>query len=581
MKSIRKQLFVIITILALVPALTIGTASMIIMGQSMQSITYKMMDNHAKDILRRTEDRLSYLEQGFTEFAASGATISAVRNRNKNLDVEQEFIKYMFTFLLSKPEVTRLLFVREDDSVFGYNLDTFIPNANPGYAYKDQIFSPEACQYIDDFMQRGGDFASPGFPFYLSDKTNNANALLLCQRILDPDTYEPVAVMVAHISFLESPSLFNSITLWPEEEITLLRGDGLVLASTEVGLVGEQRGLLSQRETPQHSEQRIDGVSSSFSAIRGKYDVEIQVMVPQSVLQEATQRQLLVQAAILGFTVALLVLFLYKVKNRFFGKLGSFSRRLRSQKKSPLNPIEGEWGDDEIGELVYNYNLVTEQAREQFFQERDRLERLKELELSALQSQIKPHFLYNTLDVGVWLSKEGDVQKIQELLIKLSRYYRLSLSSGASCVPIRDELHHARLYLEMEQLRMSDAFQLIVDVPEEIQQYYIDKITIQPIVENCIKHGIKPDGKEQGQIAITGRMVDGDIVLTVDDNGVGMDEETLSRILEQVDGGDGSGFAVANVHRRLVLRYGQQYGLRYQSSPGIGTSVRILLPGTE
>ena len=575
MKSIRTQLFLIMVILAIVPMLVVGLSSMAIADNSLHGLTLSMMDNHARDIMRRSEDRISYLEQGFTEFSTNLGVIRAVQDVNYDFDIQKTFTADQYTFLLSRPEVTSLLIIREDLTVFGYNASDFSPYAKPGRTFRESIFTPVACFFMDTFID---EFASPTIPFYLSSLTSESTALIICHRIRDPDTYEPIAVMVAHINFLESPSLFDNITLWPEEEIVLLRRDGTVLASTHKELVGEKRRTFAADATT-HKELQADGLRYSYSGIQGSYGIEIQVKVPDRVLQETNRRQLLLLATILLLTAGLLAVSFFLIKRRFFGKLGSLSRTLRQREQSPLQPIEGEWGNDEIGELVDNYNIVTGQAREQFHRERERLERLKELELAALQSQIKPHFLYNTLDVGVWYAKEIKAEKIQNLLINLSRYYRLSLSSGAGLITIRDELHHAMLYLEMERLRMSRPLEVIVEIPPDMERYYIDKITLQPIVENCIKHGIKASSQEEGVIAVTGRFVENHIELLIDDNGVGMSGEALARILAPPEGGEGGhGFAVVNVHRRLSLRYGPEYGLRYLSSPGIGTSVRVILP---
>lgn len=560
--------------LAIIPMLIVGVSGMFIANRSISDLTLNQMDNHARDILRRSEDRISFFEQSLTEFSANVLTVNAVLDSGKDFQIQKSFTNYLFSFLLSKPELTRLLIIRDDETVFGYNYINLARDAKPGILHRSEILTEEACAFLDEFTE---DFACPDFSFYRSPHTTESTSLLLCHRIRDPSTLKPIAVVVAHINFLESSSLFDNITLWPEEEIFLLRGDGAVLAATKKSRVGQVQNPIATGALPTHQKQQNDGIVSNYSAVRGRYGIEIQVRVPQSVLQQTASQQLVVTGTILVLTAGVLVVFILLIKQRFFGKLGTFSRTLRSLQASPLQPIEGEWGDDEISELVENYNLVAGQAQKEFIRERERLEHIKQLELSALQSQIKPHFLYNTLDVGVWYAKEANAEKLQTLLIKLSKYYRLSLSSGENLISIRDELHHAMLYMEMEQLRTYDAFRIITDIPEEIMDCYIDKITLQPIVENCIKHGIKSKKKGTGYIAVSADFVNHHIELVVDDNGVGMDERTLSAVLKS-SGEGGHGYAVSNVHRRLILRYGEAYGLRFQSEPDIGTSVRILLP---
>lgn len=578
MKSLKTQLFFIMIILAIVPMLIISIYILTTSNNALDHITGKMMDNHAKDILYRVEDRLLFLEHNLIEFSTSPATTQSVKESIFDYETQKKFNSYLYPFLLSKAEVTRLIIVRRDGLVYGYNADSLSPYLQSTPIYKEDVFTAAACDFIDDFIKSGRDSAYVDFSFYRSNKVGEDTSLILCHRIRDPDTYEPIAAMITHVNFLELHSIFDNVTLWSQEEISLIKGDGHVLASTLKTAVGTTRERISTGDSTTHTAGENNGIKMEYSAMNGRYDIEVQVMVPHAVLKETERSQMISLIMILTFSVALLTVSFFFIKRRFFGKLGNLSKTLKGQERYPLDPIEGEWGNDEIGEIVDNYNIVTEHARQKFYLERERIERLKELELSALQSQIKPHFLYNTLDVGVWYAKEGNAEKIQELLINLSRYYRLSLSSGASYVTIHNELHHAVLYMEMERQRMSRAFQVVVNIPEALEGYFINKIVLQPLVENSIKHGIKPSMRTDSYIKISGKLVDNGIVLTVKDNGIGMSPAVVAQILEQDGSNRENGFAVANVHRRIALKYGKEYGLAYESEKGVGTTVRIKIP---
>ena len=231
--------------------------------------------------------------------------------------------------------------------------------------------------------------------------------------------------------------------------------------------------------------------------------------------------------------------------------------------------------NDEIGQLTKNFNyMLTRMAM--LIDEKFELGReMKSLELKALQAQINPHFLYNTLDLIDWISVKNRSTDASLLVKALSRFYKLSLSNGRDIVSIRSEIEHVKTYVQIQNMRFEDKIRLSVGIPEMLYDYSIPKIILQPLVENAILHGIFEGDVEFGTIRMDGRIEEGDIILRIQDDGAGMSEETLSDIPSGVASSEAHGYGIRNINERLKLYYGNEYGLSYSSAPGAGTTVEI------
>lgn len=235
---------------------------------------------------------------------------------------------------------------------------------------------------------------------------------------------------------------------------------------------------------------------------------------------------------------------------------------------------------DEIGELIDTYNYMSGQIGNLMQKEKDSQEILRIAEFNLLQAQINPHFLYNTMEMISWLAAAGENEKITEAVSKLSRFYRLTLSKKDSFVKLEDELEHVSLYMEIQNMRFGDSIDFIVDVPDELMQSMIPKLSLQPLAENAIIHGIMEKAEKKGTIVITGWSEGETGILIVSDDGVGMDDEQISLILngESKKTTTGTNVAVINIQKRFELFFGEGYGLSYTSEEGKGTEATLRFP---
>ena len=220
---------------------------------------------------------------------------------------------------------------------------------------------------------------------------------------------------------------------------------------------------------------------------------------------------------------------------------------------------------------------ITRPIEEQVTREQ---KQLRKAEFELLQAQINPHFLYNTLDAIVWSAEAGNQKQVVKMVGSLSEFFRSSLNKGKELVRVREELSHARSYLEIQQIRYQDILSYEIDVPEELFEYEIPKITVQPIVENALYHGIK-NRRGGGKITITGQESESDYRLIVTDDGMGMDSERLNEItrgLSDKAPEDAKIYGLYNVNERIRLFYGEEYGISIESEYDRGTTVTIRLP---
>jgi two-component system sensor histidine kinase YesM len=207
----------------------------------------------------------------------------------------------------------------------------------------------------------------------------------------------------------------------------------------------------------------------------------------------------------------------------------------------------------------------------------------REAELKTLQEQIKPHFLYNTLDTIQWMAQDHGADDIVRIVGALTNLFRIALSKGKEMIRVSDEVEHVRSYLIIQKARYEDKFDFSIDVDEEVLPFKVLKLTLQPLVENAIYHGIK-ERRGNGNIRVTASRRDGMLVMRVTDDGVGMSAvklEYVRALLLTPPSSEKDGYGISNVNERIQLSFGRKFGLRFESSPGSGTTVEILHPLVE
>ena len=237
-------------------------------------------------------------------------------------------------------------------------------------------------------------------------------------------------------------------------------------------------------------------------------------------------------------------------------------------------------GKDEIGEVITSYNYMVDQIELLMDREYRLGAEIKNAELKALQLQVNPHFLYNSLDMIYWLAEEGMVSEIQQAVNSLGTFYRIGLSNGREVITLKEELAHAAAYMKLWDLRLRNAIRYEVTVPESLLDCLILKSTLQPLLENAVSHGIREKEQPSGNIQVISKAEGDDLVIYIRDDGIGIRPEMVSKLNrgEQTSTAVNHGYGVFNVQSRLRLYYGSSYGLTYESAEGKGTTVTIRIP---
>jgi two-component system, sensor histidine kinase YesM len=235
---------------------------------------------------------------------------------------------------------------------------------------------------------------------------------------------------------------------------------------------------------------------------------------------------------------------------------------------------------NEIGELSRAFNIMISKIKELMTQNVKEQELKRKSELKALQAQINPHFLYNTLDSIIWMAEGKKSEDVVIMTSALAKLFRLSISKGEEIISIRSEIEHIKSYLTIQKIRYKDKLDFEIDVDPEILDNKTLKIILQPLVENAIYHGIK-NKIGVGVIQIKGKNTGDRILMQVIDNGIGMNMESISDILEKHISQNGNGVGVKNVNERIKLYFGDQYGLEFISEPDVGTTANIWIPVLE
>ncbi|GAB6931061.1 sensor histidine kinase [Paenibacillus sp. JCM 10914] len=291
----------------------------------------------------------------------------------------------------------------------------------------------------------------------------------------------------------------------------------------------------------------------------------------------------LIQVVVIVLVLAIVIsMILSTMLTRPIRRMG---RTMKAVERGDFNvelPLEGPL---EVIQLSSRFNLMVHKIRQLMLQIVKEQESKRKYEFEALQAQINPHFLYNTLNSVVRMVGQSKKEDVITMITSLSKLFRLSLSKGKTTISVEEELEHARHYLTIQQMRFKQRFDFQIDADDASRACYTLKLVLQPLIENAIVHGIEYL-VDQGHITIRAAVMDDVLELTVTDNGVGMTAEQVESILDQEPkrpperfiNTAGSGVAVRNVHDRIQIYYGMSYGLEFESELEEGTTVRVRIP---
>jgi two-component system, sensor histidine kinase YesM len=288
-------------------------------------------------------------------------------------------------------------------------------------------------------------------------------------------------------------------------------------------------------------------------------------------------RSIVNATALIMVACFLILLFIISMfSNTFVKRITNLNKTMMMVENGNLKVSVASPSTDEIGQLTNRFNrmlgnintLIEEVYQSKIVQ--------KEAELKALQTQINPHFLYNTLSIINWKALEIDAMEISRITTTVSKFYRTVLNKGKNTISVANELENAKAYMHIQLIMHNNSFDFHCDVEEELLRFDMINLIFQPILENALEHGIDQlrKGSRRGRIELTGRMADGILEFVIRDNGPGMEREVMEQLLDV----NPKGYGLKNVHDRIQILFGSAYGLRIWSKPDEGTAVTAVFP---
>ena len=297
-------------------------------------------------------------------------------------------------------------------------------------------------------------------------------------------------------------------------------------------------------------------------------------------LQDQIGRFMVVCSVLIGVLIIVVAVSAVMIVSGIIQPISQLNQATEKIAQGDFNARAQADSDDEVAELAVSFNKMAGSMQSLIDKVKEDERKMRKADLRLLQEQIQPHFLYNTLDTIVWLIESNEPDEAVTMVVTLSDFFREILSKGQEFISIKEEEKHISSYLQIQEMRYRDILEYDIQLDQVIYKYQILKLTLQPVVENALYHGIKYK-RAKGCIHIHGEK-EGDIIrLTVRDDGVGMDEEELEQLRQQIEKPcqeTEKGFGLANVNERIHMYFGPEYGMKIQSQKGKGTTVEIVIP---
>lgn len=399
----------------------------------------------------------------------------------------------------------------------------------------------------------------------------------VCKRMKEPDGTERLVVMDARFSVIAG--YVDNVGIGYHGYCFIMDRSGSLIYHPQqqliyAGLKEEQWMLLEEYEGGTLTENGT--ICTVSSAQKNGWKVVGVSFVSEMVNEKLWEVTALVTALLLAVLTAAFVSSLALSRMIFHPIRGLVSAMQQFEANAEDFSYQPVSGASEIETLSGSFAHMVTRIQKLMEQVRNEEITLRKTELRALQAQINPHFLYNTLDSIAWMCEEERSREAVEMVNSLARLFRISISKGHELIPIEKELEHARSYLKIQNYRYKNQFTYSFEVDENCLSYYCNKITLQPLIENAIYHGINRM-IDEGEIIVRVYERGSEVIFEVEDNGVGMTQEQCSQILHR-EPGDKSGIGIKNVNDRIRIYFGEQYGLSIESELDEGTKIIINMP---
>lgn len=405
--------------------------------------------------------------------------------------------------------------------------------------------------------------------------------------------YNYDGVIVVNIDLQKLKKIVDNVNDTKQNNILIVDETGNILYNTDVSIINKNINeigsfqALSLNKSESYFIKDVDGISKIVTVLESEYNSWKYIfMTPVSQYSQRTEdfKEFMFFSLFASLLISLIVAFLISIK--VFQPIKNIISLIdRPQEWKGMLEIDDERNFNEFKYVAKGIFKSLDKTREMEEALMERLNVLRKAQSVALQAQINPHFLYNTMETINWkaMALTGGENEVSEMLSSLSWLLRLSLETENNLVTIDKEIQHAKLYLDIQKIRYKDKFEVHWDIDKAILDYKIVKLSIQPLIENSIYHGIKPK-KEKGTIFISGYAYEGYIIIQIKDDGIGLPQEEVELLNTEMRKDyikEDTHIGIMNVNQRIKLLFGEEYGLIVQSEYKKFTAVKIIIPMVE
>jgi len=540
-------------------------------------IKLREMDNLQKSIERASGELLGLIEESvaLSRSIASDAAINEVLDRTYADPVEyfvayHDFLRNNLTrYTSTYPNISDIRIYTDNDSI----------QSGSNYYVIDSLSG--ALPWLDQFAGRDGDVRLAAYEE--RDVLNSGQRISVLSKM---NLYAANSRYKKYLRVDLNPEKIYSIMKREDGWLRLLLiddRDRVVLDSASISFRTGVASSVIPVPPERGSGYVIEHTLGQAGYIKGWKLIGIADTRRIEMLHDAARRSILWLAAVSAIIPTILINVLFRSYHLRVNKLARHMARIRDERFEPIAIAEGR---DEIGALIRSFNamavkihsLIHEVYKLEIRQKNLELEHLR-AELSALHSQVNPHFLFNTLNALYVVCVKNGYRDVASVIRDLSLLMRQMLSRGDDLIPLREELHFTAMYLQIEKFRFGDLFEYAFEVDPDANEMRIPRMSVQLLVENACKHGLQAR-RDNRRVAVTAKLEDQALAVTVADNGIGMEEEKLRQVMDMArsDSGGHEHVGIRNVCKRLELYYRGMAAFRIDSRPGEGTTVGFRIP---
>jgi len=520
------------------------------------------------------ENYIDYMEN-ISQVIISSSNVKNYLFHSGNGGLDSKLEEYFQVVLKARKDIYNI-------ALYGDNGRYFI---NDGKAKRNPYARLEKKEWYQEAKAVGSDIVISSSHVQNMVDGDYKWVVTLSRGVVNPQTMKVEGLLMIDLNYDVINDLCGAISLGKKGYVYILDQKGEIVYHPQQQLIlsGVKKEPLeeiinSEKSTSYIDENGEEKIYTPFQSVKTGWTIVGVVYTSELVKNEKTVQYMYIGLGSVLTALAILLAFL--MSNGITRPLKQLKAAMKEVQEGKFEPVYAAVkGDNEIASLNRSFNRMTEHIDELMKKNTTEQAEKRKSEMKALQSQINPHFLYNTLDSIIWMIETGDQEEAILMTSALAGFFRQAIGKSDVFVTIWEELEYTKNYLIIQQMRYKDKIDFNIMVNQDIMECMIIKLVLQPLVENALYHGLKyKEGK--GTIRITGYQQRSNIVIKVMDDGIGMDQETLKSIFHKKSrvGGRYNGVGMVNIQERMVLYYGEGFGLFVESEVGIGTTVTVTLP---